>query len=79
MARRQADTLFWTGLRRSYRRNVTVARRTPPRPSRTASSIKRVRPARAVTLSRIYDGISNYSDARHGHSDGDIRESNGPI
>jgi len=28
---------------------------------------------------RIYDGISNYSHARPGHSDGDIRESNGPI
>ena len=28
---------------------------------------------------RIYDGISNYSHARPGHSDGDIRGSNGPI
>ena len=28
---------------------------------------------------RIYDGISNYSHARPGHSDGDIRQSNGPI
>jgi hypothetical protein len=28
---------------------------------------------------RIYDGISNYSHARPGHSDGDIRKSNGPI
>ena len=28
---------------------------------------------------RIYDGVSNYSHARPGHSDGDIRMSNGPI
>ena len=28
---------------------------------------------------RVYDGISNYSHARPGHSDGDIRQSNGPI
>lgn len=28
---------------------------------------------------RIYSGISNYSHARPGHSDGDIRKSNGPI
>ena len=28
---------------------------------------------------RIYDGISNFSHARPGHSDGDLRKSNGPI
>ncbi len=28
---------------------------------------------------RIYDGISNYSHARPGYSDGDTRQSNGPI
>jgi hypothetical protein len=28
---------------------------------------------------RIYDGVSNFSHARPGHSDGDTRSSNGPI
>ncbi|MGO9518095.1 MAG: hypothetical protein ACLPND_13710 [Candidatus Korobacteraceae bacterium] len=28
---------------------------------------------------RIYDGVSNFAHARPGHSDGDMRDSNGPI